>query len=207
MHFLGGSRLPSEVYFCFNIINKYLKQRASMAHQKGFAHAFLIIGLVVALIGALGFVFWQNFIYKEPVVTKTEVVEVEKDDSKSENIVQEPAYSFQDAIEEIQKVVSAEGCIGSGASDDSFSFTQVSDEGKFTGKNVVNEKLTHAYMAYGCGSQGVSALLKKEGSSWMLLNEDARIYHMCKVVRGQGFPSSVVDKCYENDRSTEPARI
>ncbi len=44
------------------------------SQQSGFAHAFLIIGLVVALIGALGFVFWQNFIYEEPVVTKTEVV-------------------------------------------------------------------------------------------------------------------------------------
>lgn len=45
-----------------------------MTSQKGFAHAFLIIGLVVALVGALGFVFWQNFVHKEPVVTNTEVV-------------------------------------------------------------------------------------------------------------------------------------
>ena len=46
------------------------------SHSNGFAHAVLIIGLVVALIGALGFVFWQNFIHKEPVRTellKTEV--------------------------------------------------------------------------------------------------------------------------------------
>lgn len=41
-------------------------------YQNGFAHAFLIMGLVVALVGALGFVFWQNFIYQEP--TKTELV-------------------------------------------------------------------------------------------------------------------------------------
>lgn len=36
--------------------------------QNGFAHAVLIIGLMVALVGALGFIFWQNFIYEEPVM-------------------------------------------------------------------------------------------------------------------------------------------
>lgn len=33
------------------------------SQQSGFAHAVLIIGLIVALIGALGFIFWQNFIH------------------------------------------------------------------------------------------------------------------------------------------------
>ena len=32
------------------------------SQQSGFAHAFLIIGLVIALIGALGFIFWQQFV-------------------------------------------------------------------------------------------------------------------------------------------------
>jgi hypothetical protein len=48
------------------------------SQQSGFAHAVLIIGLVVALIGALGFVFWQNFIYKEPVTANNETVIVKK---------------------------------------------------------------------------------------------------------------------------------
>jgi len=55
--------------------------QTSMNKQSGFSHAVLIIGLVVALIGVLGFVFWQNFIYEEPVATKTEVVT--KEDSKN----------------------------------------------------------------------------------------------------------------------------
>jgi len=57
-----------------------------MNYQKGFAHAFLIIGLVVALVCALGFVYWQNFIYKEP--TRTELVNVPsktQEDKKSSN--------------------------------------------------------------------------------------------------------------------------
>lgn len=57
--------------------------------QSGFAHAFLIIGLIVALIGALGFVFWQNFIYKEPVV-KNEPVVVTKKDKTEEQIESVP---------------------------------------------------------------------------------------------------------------------
>jgi len=46
--------------------------------QKGFAHAVLIIGLIIALIGTLGFIFWQNFIHEDPVVTKTETVKVDE---------------------------------------------------------------------------------------------------------------------------------
>lgn len=48
-----------------------------MNTQKGFAHAFLIIGLMVAIVGALGFIFWQNFIYKAPE-TKTATVKTTK---------------------------------------------------------------------------------------------------------------------------------
>lgn len=53
-----------------------------MKTQKGFAHAFLIIGLILALVGALGFLFWQNFIYKESVATNEPIVTAKKDESK-----------------------------------------------------------------------------------------------------------------------------
>lgn len=49
-----------------------------MKTQKGFAHAVLVIGLIVTLVGALGFIFWQNFIHKEPVATNDPVVVVER---------------------------------------------------------------------------------------------------------------------------------
>lgn len=42
--------------------------------QKGSSHVITIVALVVALIGALGFVFWQNFIHKEPVAKEVEIV-------------------------------------------------------------------------------------------------------------------------------------
>lgn len=69
-----------------------------MNKQKGFAYAFLIIGLVVALIGALGFIFWQNFIHKVPTATKTEIVKSEDNSESSKNSapldVDKDDYSF-----------------------------------------------------------------------------------------------------------------
>jgi hypothetical protein len=44
-----------------------------MNKQQGSAHVIVVGVLVIALFGALGFIFWQNFINKEEVVTKTEV--------------------------------------------------------------------------------------------------------------------------------------
>jgi hypothetical protein len=54
------------------------------SNSHGFAHAFLVLGLIVALLGALGFIFWQNFIHKEPTTTKTET-QVVKEKPKTEN--------------------------------------------------------------------------------------------------------------------------
>lgn len=39
--------------------------------QSGFAHLAIVIILAVALVGTLGFVYWQNFIQKDTVVSKT----------------------------------------------------------------------------------------------------------------------------------------
>lgn len=61
-----------------------------MKNQKGFAHAFLVIGLVVALAGALGFIFWQNFIHKEPVAKNDSVVATKKVDSDKKDTSDTP---------------------------------------------------------------------------------------------------------------------
>jgi hypothetical protein len=66
------------------------------SHSHGFAHAFLVIGLVVALFGALGFIFWQNFIHTEPVVTKTDT-KVVKEQPKSDSqtvVIAEDSIQF-----------------------------------------------------------------------------------------------------------------
>lgn len=64
-----------------------------MTSQKGFAHAILIIGLFVAILGALGFIFWQNFIYKEPVAINTEVTVSTNTPTNTENTRKESPIS------------------------------------------------------------------------------------------------------------------
>lgn len=65
------------------------------SYSQGFAHAFLTIGLIVALIGALGFVFWQNFIHKEPAITYTQAQTAgKKQDTKTEDT--EAYLSFEE---------------------------------------------------------------------------------------------------------------
>jgi len=51
--------------------------------QQGSAHIVTIICLVAALVFALGWIFWQNFMYKTPTVTNADVTKVDtsKDDS------------------------------------------------------------------------------------------------------------------------------
>ncbi|HEY1085434.1 MAG TPA: hypothetical protein VGE34_01770 [Candidatus Saccharimonadales bacterium] len=52
--------------------------------QQGSAHVVAIICLVLALVTALGWVFYQNFIYREPTKTDTELLTVEKKDNKKQ---------------------------------------------------------------------------------------------------------------------------
>lgn len=134
----------------------------------------------------------------------------EKDEPKSPVKSTEPIYTLQAAIDDISTVIAHEGCAGAGAPNTEITFEQVPEKGTFKyvgGKSFINEGLTHAYVQYGCGSQGAGSLLRYTDRTWKLLNEDARIYPMCSVVRGQDFPTTVVDKCYANDRAADPEPI
>ena len=67
--------------------------------QKGSSHVVIIVALVLALVGTLGFVFWQNFIHKEPVVKEAEVVKSDNqprtNDSQKDNYTGWKAGSFK----------------------------------------------------------------------------------------------------------------
>ncbi|HCR55470.1 TPA: hypothetical protein DIV49_00705 [Candidatus Saccharibacteria bacterium] len=54
-------------------------------NETGSAHAVVIIVLVLALITALGWIFWQNFIMKKVDTTKTELVVVDKNKNDAGN--------------------------------------------------------------------------------------------------------------------------
>lgn len=61
--------------------------------QTGSAHAVIIICLVLALITALGWIFYQNFIYKTPVKETTKVVVVKKQNESNDK---KSTYTYVD---------------------------------------------------------------------------------------------------------------
>jgi len=65
--------------------------------QTGSAHVVIIIILVVAVLGLLGFVFWQNFIMKTPA-EKAEVVAT----STNEDVVAENPYKDWGTYESVR---------------------------------------------------------------------------------------------------------
>jgi hypothetical protein len=176
--------------------------------QNGSAFVVIIIILVVAIVGALGFVVWQNYIKQDNVMQSSKT-----DQSKEPNsIVVKDSYTFNDAVTDINTVLSKQVCGSQGPTIvlNESDFSKVDDTQAFDyqgGKSFINEELNYAYVQYGCGSQGSVALLKRIDDAWKLISDDARVYPMCEVVRGEGFPISIVDKCYEDDRAAEPVAI
>lgn len=63
-----------------------------MKKQSGSSHLVVVIVLTLALITALGWIVWQNFIHKEPVAKETEIIKVE--DDKKETDVTLKHYVF-----------------------------------------------------------------------------------------------------------------
>lgn len=57
-----------------------------MKKQSGSAHVIIIIILVAALLGSLGFIFWQNFVSKNSNTESKEQQRVEQNDKESESI-------------------------------------------------------------------------------------------------------------------------
>ncbi len=59
--------------------------------QQGSAHVVVVVCLVIALIFALSWIFWQNFVHEEPVKKDTELVVVKP--KTSSNTQKQPSGS------------------------------------------------------------------------------------------------------------------
>lgn len=57
-----------------------------MNKQQGSAHVAVVIVLVVALLGALGFIFWQNFIKKDDTTKQNATTSAEKKEETVEEV-------------------------------------------------------------------------------------------------------------------------
>lgn len=65
-----------------------------MYNQQGSAHVVVVVILVIVLVTALGWIFWQNFIYEEPKVIETGTTTVMQDKESDESA--NPLYSDND---------------------------------------------------------------------------------------------------------------
>jgi hypothetical protein len=179
--------------------------------QTGSAHIIIVIILVVALFGALGFVLYQNFI-NEDLANKDSKETIQSTKGSPDSAIETPTYTFDDALAGINRTLLEKGCGGSGVSEAIVKDTikEVDDFASYTyqgGLSKINTGLSYAFVQYGCGSQGSVALLKKTNNEWTLVSEEAREHPMCDNVRGQEFPASIIDKCYTDNRATEPVAI
>lgn len=181
-------------------------------NEKGFSIVeILLIVVVVGLIVAVGWLFFEkqkDASTGENAATNSQQTEKAQDAQKIEDKSQ---YTLDNAITDINKVLASSGCSGKGGVQvEKADFVQVDNSAQFNyqgGKSLINNELTYAYTQYGCGTSGSVGLLKKADTGWTLVSEDARTYPMCATVRGQGFPTAIIDKCYPNDSSTEPVAI
>ncbi len=85
-----------------------------MKSQKGSAHVVIIAVLVLTLIAALGWIFWQNFIYKEPTISNTEVVKVNQNTAIEEET--SPSQSPETRLQELYDKYLADTSTYKGAS-------------------------------------------------------------------------------------------
>jgi hypothetical protein len=176
--------------------------------QNGSTFAVILIVLVVSIAGSLGFIFWQNSA-KPDNVTQNNKTDQTKGSTPS---AIKDSDTLNNAVTDINTVLSGQVCGNQGEATDlgENNFIIVADTQTFNyqgGKSFISERLDYAYVQYGCGSQGSGALLKRADDAWRLISNDARAYPICEAVRGEGFPMSIVDKCYEDDRATEPVAI
>lgn len=69
-------------------------------NQKGSAHVVVTVCLTLALVTALGWIFYQNFIYKDQARKETDLLVVEKDTKEEEDVpettlVRKSGYAFK----------------------------------------------------------------------------------------------------------------
>lgn len=176
--------------------------------QNGSTFAVILIILVVAIAGTLGSIFWRNSAKQDNVIQNGKASQAKE---SAPSVIKNP-YTLNSAVADINTVLSEHVCGNQGEATDleEGNFTIVVDTQTFNyqrGRSFINERLDYTYVQYGCGSQGSVALLKRNDGIWKLISNDARVYPMCEAVRSEGFPMSIVDKCYEDDRATEPVVI
>lgn len=189
--------------------------------QRGSAHVVIIICLVIALITALGWIFWQNFVHKEATKKDTELVVVKKHDTATNDSITEPSstqFSQADLSKANDVVKNVNDCsVNSGTHSNVLILSDreyINDQSQVvlsSGKiqslgdssvskyiGAVNDKNTWLLLTGGCGSQASFFILKKDNSAWKLIQESGNNIFDCSTIDGTSISSDgFLKKCYD----------
>lgn len=148
--------------------------------------------IVLILVGAMGYVAWS----------------VWQDTSPQQSAAGDSStYTVDQAYTDINALLAREACDGRGGSVIEKDYLQtVNDDSAFeyqNGMSRINSDFTYAYLQYGCGSSGRTAIALRSDDAWQLVGETTQIYPLCSAVRGKDIPRSILDMCYANNRASE----
>lgn len=185
-----------------------------MQYQKGSVHMVAILGLIVALIVALGFTFWQNFMRadssnNQQPVSKSEVKPQKNINDRSKSETQQatstPVASAPVTKEAFNAAIPSGCMLGlNGGTFDINELTVVGPSNAAAGPlnygemGRINNDKNWAYLAGGCGSSAGAFLLKAENGSWKLAaRHTGDAWFGCNKVDGLGIPKEVIGLCLD----------
>lgn len=168
--------------------------------QHGSVHSVAIIGLVLALIVALGWIFYQNFIYEEPQATTDDTSLVETGGESDVDAVEEAKYV------DLRKDIDGSGAVVASAEDVSKLegasqklkdyFSANAGESEFTvdrtyGDFAVGQSTSKsAYLVWGPDADGAIAELAATQANGFA----------CDTLKAGSVPTELVDgKCSDGD--------
>ncbi len=199
--------------------------------QKGSVHVVVTVCLALVLVVALGWIFWQNFIYKAPENKSTDVVVVKKRDKTPEKATtntQAMHASFSAAdLDALKTLVKSQQCtldaqeytrvkvLGTGQSIDEAQIVSADGTKQNIGQvsvasyqGAVDEHNTWAFMSGGCGSQAFGFLLKHDtDGAWKLVVKTGNTVFACADVDGKGLPATFMAKCWDDARNQSRAIV
>ncbi len=183
--------------------------------QTGSAHVAISIVLVIGLLAALGWIFWQNFVQEETVKKPQKVVLSEtKDESpKKDNTA---LIDYKDGVV-IKNETDLDKLEGAPDSFKAYIMTVIEKnsttinaaDGPLECKaSVLVRKITKASYSEGMLTPGCSPnYIKVWGlvdGEWDELTSAHATWYMCKDLEKHKIPSAIVDeKCFSEDSNTD----
>ena len=188
--------------------------------QRGSAHVVVTICLVIALLFALGWIFWQNFVHKESTKKDTDVIVVDKNkadanktdtDTSSKPVYHDYRKNKQDTTGVSLKSASDVDKL-TGASDKLKTYFK-ENVGKSAGKDptgapaVISYTVDRVYGDYAAGSgMGAYFIWGPKNGTGAITNVSGtqNLGFKCSELESAKVPSKLVDgRCYAYDGSSD----